>query len=207
VLNLRSVKEGAEPRKPRGRQRSQETEHKILQATRDVLLELGYVGFSINAVVARAGVSTATIYRRWASANDLIFAAISSLVPEPSAIDEGSFKADLSYFVDHVGGVILSLEQQARADKKDSRIDPVLRKAVANMFMASRIKLLSGILARAQLRGELGSLPDVDHCFSYVAGPLYHRLIIRDEDYTPEFAEEAKVVITAGLSALSARLD
>jgi AcrR family transcriptional regulator len=212
-LNLKTVKEdakrvsaGAVPPKSRGRQRSQLTEQKILQATRDVLLDSGYVGFSVNAVVARAGVSTATIYRRWPSSNDLIFAAISSLVPEPIDIDAGSFGADLSYFVDHVGEVLLSLEQQAKADKKDSRVDPVLRKAVANMFMTSRIQLLTGILARAQQRGELGALPDVDHCFSYVAGPLHHRLIIRDEDYTPEFAEEAKVVITAGLSALSARL-
>lgn len=195
----------AEPRQ-RGRQRSKQADDAILQATRDVLLEVGYVGFTINAVVERAGVSTATIYRRWANTNDLIFAAINSLVPDPASIDAGSFAEDLSYFVDHVGEALMSLERHAKADRKDSRIDPTLRKAVANMFIASRIELLSEILTHAQKRGELGPLPEVDHCFSYVAGPLHHRLIIRGESYTQEFAEEVKAVITAGLTALSARL-
>jgi len=195
----------AAPRQ-RGRQRSKQADDAILQATRDVLLEMGYVGFTINAVVERAGVSTATIYRRWSNTNDLIFAAISSLVPDPVKIDAGSFEEDLSYFVDHVGAVLLSLERHVKADKKDSRTDPVLRKAVANMFIASQIQLLSEILVRAQQRGELGPLPEVDHCFSYVAGPLHHRLLIRGEAYTQEFADEVKAVITAGLIALSARL-
>lgn len=195
----------AAPRQ-RGRQRSKQADDAILQATRDVLLEAGYVGFTINAVVERAGVSTATIYRRWSNTNDLIFAAISSLVPDPTKNDAGSFEGDLSYFVDHVGEALMSLERHAKEDRKDSRIDPTLRKAVANMFIASRIQLLSEILTRAQQRGELGPLPEVDHCFSYVAGPLHHRLIIRGESYTQEFAEEVKAVITAGLIALSAQL-
>lgn len=206
TVETQLLTEEVTPPRQRGRKRSERAEEAILQATREVLLEVGYVGFTISAVVERAGVSTATIYRRWANTNDLIFAAISSLVPEPASINTGSFSEDLSYFIDHVGEVLMSLERQAKADRKDSRIDPALRKAVANMFIAARIELLSEILTHAQQRGELGPLPEVDHCFSYVAGPLHHRLIIRGESYTQEFAEEVKAVITAGLSALSARL-
>lgn len=206
TVETQLLTEEVTPPRQRGRKRSERAEEAILQATREVLLEVGYVGFTISAVVERAGVSTATIYRRWANTNDLIFAAISALVPEPASINTGSFSEDVSYFIDHVGEVLMSLERQAKADRKDSRIDPALRKAVANMFIAARIELLSEILTHAQQRGELGPLPEVDHCFSYVAGPLHHRLIIRGESYTQEFAEEVKAVITAGLSALSARL-
>lgn len=192
------------PARPRGRQRSKEADQAILQATRDVLLESGYNGFTINAVVERAGVSTATIYRRWANTNELIFTAISALMPEKTVIDAGSFEQDLSNFIDHVGTILLSIEPLAKMDKKDSRTDPTLRKAVINMFVESQVKLLSDLLERAQQRGELGSLPSVDHCFSYVAGPLHHRLVVRGDAYTASFAAEAKTVMTAGLRALSA---
>jgi len=201
----RRIMQEVETSPRRGRRRSKQADQAILRATREVLLDAGYVGFTINAVVERSGVSTATIYRRWETANELILAAMRSLVPDIIAIDTGSFEEDLSRFIDYLAQSLLSMEEYARADKKDSRIDPGLRRAVADMFIEPRMQLLGGIIERAQQRGELETFPGVEHCWSYVAGPLHHHLIINSKPYTAAYAAEVKAVIAAGLSVLANR--
>lgn len=195
----------AESSPRRGRRRSKQADQAILMATREVLLEAGYMGFTVNAVVERSGVSTATIYRRWETANELILAAIRSLVPEAIAIDSGRFEEDLSRFIDYLAQALLSVKEYTRVDKQDSRIDPALRRAIADMFIEPRMELLAEIVERAQQRGELKTLPAVEHCWSYVAGPLHHHLIISSKPYTAAYAAEIKAVIGATLAVLATR--
>src|SRR6185437_7433806 len=56
----------AEPdsRKP-GRPRSADADRAIIEATLELLVESGAAAMAIEHVAARAGVSKATIYRRW----------------------------------------------------------------------------------------------------------------------------------------------
>jgi AcrR family transcriptional regulator len=60
----------------RGRPRHPATQDAILQATIELLTEVGVVGTTTNAIVARSGSSKATIYRRWASRDALILDAL-----------------------------------------------------------------------------------------------------------------------------------
>ena len=48
----------------------------ILDATIEVLGEQGYGGLTVSAVIERAGVSSATLYRRWPTKLELVMAAI-----------------------------------------------------------------------------------------------------------------------------------
>lgn len=54
-------------KKPLGRPRSIQSHARILQATLELLAEVGYERTSIDATAARAGVGKTTIYRRYAS--------------------------------------------------------------------------------------------------------------------------------------------
>jgi len=75
-------------RPTRGRPRSADAEHAILQAALDLLDEGTDLGaISINAIAARAGVGKNTVYRRWPNKDALLVDAVASLnpaLPEPN---------------------------------------------------------------------------------------------------------------------------
>jgi AcrR family transcriptional regulator len=62
-----------------GRPRDERADHAILAATLGLLSEVGPTGLSVEEVASRAGVGKATIYRRFATKDDLMVAALASL--------------------------------------------------------------------------------------------------------------------------------
>src|SRR4030095_12401343 len=62
-----------------GRPRSERAERAIIEATLDLLAEVGIAALSIEQVAARAGVGKATIYRRWPNKEALIIDAAASM--------------------------------------------------------------------------------------------------------------------------------
>ena len=67
---------------PRGRPREAATDRAILQAALDLFIERGVEGASIEQIAKNAGVGKPTIYRRWSGKEELIAAAMESLVAE-----------------------------------------------------------------------------------------------------------------------------
>lgn len=68
-----------------GRPRSEAVSQAILDATLDLITEHGSVGaVSVEAVAARSGASKTTIYRRWATKEALVAAAVDSIKSPPS---------------------------------------------------------------------------------------------------------------------------
>lgn len=191
----------------RGRRRSPAADEAILSATRKILLTSGTSGFSIKEVVERSGVSTATIYRRWPAAHDLILEGIRSLVPEPVPIDAGSLENDINAFIGQFGDALLSVAGLYVADMHGSGTDAGLAEEIRNSFVEPRLQLMGVILERAQERGELGSLPDIEECWDYIAGPIHHRLLIRGESFTAQYAARTSAVIVASLTVLSGLID
>src|SRR5215510_15442266 len=87
-------------RKP-GRPRSAEADEAILDAAIDAFVELGWNGLTIEGVATRAGVGKATIYRRYESRMDLLFAAARKLAQERDAVpDTGALRTDLLALVE-----------------------------------------------------------------------------------------------------------
>jgi len=72
----------------------------ILAAIAQVLAEEGYQGLTISRVAKAAGVSTATVYRRWPTKQAMFFDAIrlwrDDLTPQ---IDTGSFAGDVDELI------------------------------------------------------------------------------------------------------------
>src|SRR5256885_12941945 len=96
-----------------GRQRSEAADQAILDATLAVLAEQGYAALRIATVIERSGVSSATLYRRYATKVELVTAAVATLLPVPDEIDTGSFETDLGALIRRVAPSIERRNQRA----------------------------------------------------------------------------------------------
>lgn len=68
-----------------GRPRSAAASRAIIDATLTLVAELGSISaISMEAIAARSGTSKATIYRRWASKEELVAAAVESIKAPPA---------------------------------------------------------------------------------------------------------------------------
>ena len=83
-----------EDRKP-GRPRDDTVDEAIIDATLELLAEVGMAGLSIEGIVARAGVSKAALYRRWDSKETLVIDAVVAKVERTSFEESGEIRKDL----------------------------------------------------------------------------------------------------------------
>lgn len=185
-----------------GRHRSAACDATILDATLEILVEKGYAGLTVAAVIERAGVSSATLYRRWATKQDLVAAAVATLAPEPAAVDTGSLEGDLKAFLANIARSIAARREDV-ADALGTEIsaNTELAAALREKFTAPRLTELRGILARAKQRGELDDAPSAEQAYSLVAGGLYHQAFVQHQRITPAFFRSALAFALRGLGA------
>jgi AcrR family transcriptional regulator len=91
-----------EPKPPASpvRRRSQRSHQAILSAATELLKENGYLGVSIEAIAASAGVGKQTIYRWWPSKADVVMEAVAfQLARDIPVPDTGSVESDLQAFL------------------------------------------------------------------------------------------------------------
>ncbi len=77
-----------------GRPRDPGLDAAILEATRALLVEVGYQGVTMQGVARRAGVFAPAVYRRWGSKSELVEAAVLPFGAEPLEVT-GSVRQDL----------------------------------------------------------------------------------------------------------------
>src|SRR5215207_1875385 len=78
-----------------GRPRDPRADRAIVAATLELIAAVGVNDFRMEDVAGRAGVGKAAIYRRYASKDELVTAAIAALVSEIEVPDTGSTCEDL----------------------------------------------------------------------------------------------------------------
>jgi AcrR family transcriptional regulator len=185
-----------------GRQRSEAADHAILSATLDLLSETGYGALTVAAVIARSGVSSATLYRRWPTKQDLVAAALASLHAEVVDIDTGSLATDIAAMVRSTAqAMTVKREDIAQDIAIELRRNPEFRAAINEKFIQPRRALMAGIIERAVARGELGDGLGVDVATAFVTGPLHHWVYVQGR--TPDVRMQ-RTVVTGALAALSA---
>src|ERR1700691_2822801 len=64
----------------------------VLGAAADLLAERGYAAFTMDALVARTGVSKTTMYKHWPSRTILIAATVGAMATDPAAPDTGDVR-------------------------------------------------------------------------------------------------------------------
>ncbi|PPS41294.1 TetR family transcriptional regulator [Chroococcidiopsis sp. TS-821] len=166
-----------------GRPRSIEVHQAILQATLDLLAEVGYQGLSIEAIAARAGVGKATIYRRYGSKEELIAEAIASNRPQLIIPDTGSLWTDLEEVHKQAAELDLSpLGRQtiAMIISLASTV-PQFAEIYWKKYAVPRRKAASIIFKRAQARGEMSPDVDPDLICDLMMGLLFKSILFQPE--------------------------
>jgi AcrR family transcriptional regulator len=140
----------AEARKSIGAQRNPESERAILDAARDLLLEQGLSGFSIEAVARRARAGKPTIYRWWPDKTRLLLAVYARIKQDVVDPDEGSLEGDIAGFLRNVTGFWRDTSAGAifRSILAESQNDPEAREALVSYHLARR-KHTAELFARA----------------------------------------------------------
>lgn len=168
-----------EAKQPVGRPRDSQIDHAIAAATRAILAERGYAKLTVDAVAARAGIGKAAIYRRFATKQEMIFAATVHDMEEPPPPDSGSLRGDL----EAIGEVIASQLSTAPPDVlhgllADIHGDAKLGARFTGTFIERERFVIDTVLARAVERGELAAAPDAAIVHALLLGPIFYWLLI-----------------------------
>lgn len=164
-----------------GRPRSIQADQAILQATLNLLAEVGYESMSIEAIAARAGVGKTTIYRRYTSKEELVADAIESLRDDSAIPDTGSFWGDMDILINNAAKKIDSpLGRQTLAlIISTASSNPQFAEVYWTKYTKFRREAFSQVLERAKSRGEIHNNADVDLIIDLVSGSLYYALIFK----------------------------
>ncbi|KJY30293.1 TetR/AcrR family transcriptional regulator [Streptomyces sp. NRRL S-495] len=164
-----------------GRPRDSRVDEAILTATRGLLAHAGYAGLTMDAVAERAGIGKAAIYRRYATKQDMVFAAAIHAPDLPASPDTGTLEGDLTALVqeivDHLSApAATSAVLGLLADLGTS---PDLAARFHQTFVVRELGSIRGLLERAVARGELHAVPDVALVHALVTGPVFSTLYLQ----------------------------
>ena len=172
-----------------GRPRSEEAHQAILDATLELLAEVGFSALTVEGVASRAGVGKATIYRRWPSKLPLVVEAFGRL-PALEESDTGDLVSDLKrmlraylelFNATPLGAVLPSLAgERAHNPELGKLFDPVMR---------GRRRPLTRALERAVERGELPGDLDLDLAADLIVGPIAVRLFFTGGRIQPKIVD------------------
>lgn len=181
---------GERPR--RGRPRDPDAEPRIRRHAVQLLLERGFDGMTVDDVAEAAGVGKATIYRRWASKEQLANDALTELfdIEIPDA-DTGSIAGDLRQvyrdallFVSTKEGIALIRLAVSEANR-DEQFAELYRS-----FLQRRVALTAAALDRARQRGErIRPSADPVLMVQWLAGVLIIRALTGEPMPKPEDAD------------------
>jgi AcrR family transcriptional regulator len=183
-----------------GRPRSPECDHAILDAALAEYAANGLDGMSVDAVAARAGVSKATIYRRWSSKEALVLDAWMACYPVEAVPDTGSLTGDLiahsRQFRDAVSTGVFGrvLPQMVAAARVNEDLAEVFRRLVAERRARVRVAL-----DRAVERGELSAGVDLELVQDLLIGPLFYRTLMSGEPSSDDVIAEVVAIVLAGV--------
>lgn len=196
------LKAAANPRRSPGRPRDASREKVILTETLALLGELGFAGLTVDAVVARAKVSKATIYRRWATKEELAIAAF-DLLPLIEPVETGDIESEIIAYIDQYYGFL-------RTTPLSSVLPALVSEAMHNPTLAERLNEVvqrrreSGIamIRRAITRGELPATTPPDIAHELIVGPMLQRSFFEPANFRREDFLVMVRVIVAGLKAV-----
>ena len=178
--------------------RSERVRQQVLDATADLIAEVGVERASIDEVANRSGVAKSTIYRHFASKPVLVVEAVHTCMSHPILTDTGSVRDDLigcfagmtkASYEGRLGDMMLSLMDAAQRD-------PELGRLVRGMHEQKR-RVAIDVVERAVARGELPADLDVDLFVTMLSGPLVYTKLVRRQRVTEQLVSSVVDTILA----------
>jgi AcrR family transcriptional regulator len=192
----------------RGRPRSEHSHRAILEATRQLLEERGFVDLTIEEVAQRASVGKATIYRHWPTKGTLVFEsfAVQFLAAQPLP-DTGNLRGDLlgalRSWIRTVKGTVTGRTLVGLI--AEVQRDPELAELWRDNFVVPVRAQHRVLIERAIERHEIASTTDVDVTLDLLFGAAYHRLLQSHLALSDRFAQAVVDTIIGGVASDTAK--
>lgn len=187
-----------------GRPREGRVDEAIAAAARALLAEQGYAQLTVDAVATRAGVGKAAIYRRYATKQEMIFAAIMHNLELTTPPDTGSLATDLAAVTrDIVANLATPSPTVVTGLLADVHADKAIAAKFAATFVAAEQTCITEILDRAVTRGELPHRPDPAVVHALLLGPVFAWLflLLENRETLPAFADRIAAIVTQVLNS------
>ncbi|MFT7764601.1 TetR/AcrR family transcriptional regulator [Clavibacter tessellarius] len=173
----------AAPRPRVGRPVDRSGDAAILAAALDLVADRDYERMTLDEVAARTGRAKTTIYRRWATKEDLVLAALRAAGPPPEAAllpETGSLRGDLLAVVDSpwLGGSARRLAVfagLAPALRGSARMAAAIRAEVTDPYADAYRRILRRAVDRGEVPAE--SAARVDLLAEVIPAMSTHRLV------------------------------
>lgn len=167
-----------------------ETRRKVLAATSELIARRSYRSVTVDAVARASGVSKSTIYRHWASRQDLVLDGFTYRTDELTEVaDTGDALADLGTYLSRIA---FSLRFAGAASTVvgligDAIDDDEFAVRLRGTVIRSRRRGFLVIIVRGQQRGQLRQDVDVATVVDALYGAVHHRLIVTGQPIDDRF--------------------
>ncbi|GAB3461323.1 TetR/AcrR family transcriptional regulator [Actinophytocola sediminis] len=178
---------GIDERVP-GRPRSREADAAILDAALDLLIERGAEATSIEQVARRAGVTRATVYRRFPDKTQLLIATVEAAYGDPPPTPE---IRDVEHLLAGWAAVLANPRQRRLLRRLYGAVEdyPELARAYQRLFGRQRDQARRDVFEQARDRGQLPEDTDVDVLLDLLTGATWQHLAVHPDTRTVDDTE------------------
>ena len=168
-------------KKPQGRPRSTQSHQAILQATLELLGEVGFDRMSIDGIATRAGVGKTTIYRRYDSKEELVADAIEMLREEIVIPDTGNLWGDMDVLIRNAAQITLSSlgRQTVAMIISTASSNSQFAQIYWAKYLQPRRRAFAVVIERAKARNEIQTEVDPDLVFDIMSGIMLYALVFQ----------------------------
>ncbi|MBD2463634.1 TetR/AcrR family transcriptional regulator [Oscillatoria sp. FACHB-1407] len=187
-------------KKSPGRPRSARSHQAMLQATLELLAEVGFEAMSIEAIAARAGVGKTTIYRRYSSKAELVADAVESIREEIVIPDTGSLWGDMDTLIQTAAQISLNPlgRQTVAMIISSASSNAEFAQIYWTKYLQPRREAFAVVLERAKARQEVK--PDIDPglVFDTMSGIMLHAMLFQPttESWETYVRRSLKLILT-----------
>lgn len=159
--------------------RQARTRARVYAATLDVLRRLGIGATTFDTIAQQAGVARSTLYRNWASRDELLYEAIEEQAPFPATSPGDPISARLESALDEIATALnTSWGSIFPAALAATDTSPVLAEGYQR-FMTTLRTTFTAIIADGRKTGELPASLNDEEFIDALIGPLFFRRLIR----------------------------
>ncbi len=190
VLEGRVIEQASgKPR--RGRPRSAASHVAILEAVRDILLEVGYARLTIERVAAQSGTGKPTVYRWWPTKGELVLDAAGDEIAIGLVPDTGQTRTDLR---EAIAQLITTFSKPLAsivifAAITTAAADPKMAQIFRDKYVYPWRKSAAEALARGIARGDLRDA-DIQFALDVIVGTVFQRTLVLKEPNTEGLTEQ-----------------
>jgi AcrR family transcriptional regulator len=187
------------PAKPRGRPRSAETEHVILDTAYRIMASSGLAATSIDAVARESGVSKMTIYKWWPSREALLIDAFlrQAAVMLPLRDDGDALACIRKHAAAYVAALHGDFGKVQLAVIAECIAGTGSAKSFAERYLAMRRQVAVAIIRSGQQDGSIVASEPAGDLYDRIYGTLFYQYVFGFRSLTKSYADR---LVTSVLS-------